>query len=353
MTPLEERIRAAIREKADQVPADAVPPLLLPERPRRPFSLTYGGGQRTGALAWRARSLWWLAPAASAVLVAAVIAGSVAFSHTLLGRRSTGPAGPTGRGGAAASLPAASREAAAWVAAQVSRSVLVSCDPVMCQALSTSGMPASDLEILRAGGNPQGSGVIVATPAVRLELGARLSSVYAPTIIASFGSGSARTQVRVIAPDGAAAYLRALAEDLVTRKSDGRQLLQSPRLRISAAARLQLRAGLVDTRLMIAIVSMSDQFRFPVSVLAFGDSGPGAAAANSPLRFAELAGPPGADLTRSSFDVQQMLGFMQAQGKTQYAAAWAHEGRLADGRPVLRFQFAAPSPLGLLADNGA
>jgi hypothetical protein len=348
MTPLEERIRAAIREKADQVPADAVPPLLLPER--RLFSLTYGGGQRTGALAWRARSLWWLAPAASAVLVAATIAGSVALSHTLLGRRSTGP---TGRGAAAASLPAASREAAAWVAAQVSRSVVVSCDPVMCQALSTSGMPGTDLEILRAGGNPQGSGVIVATPAVRLELGARLSSVYAPTIIASFGSGSARTEVRVIAPDGAAAYLRALTEDLVTRKSDGRQLLQSPRLRISAAARLQLRAGLVDTRLMIAIVSMSDQFRFPVSVLAFGDSGPGAAGANSPLRFAELAGPPGADLTRSSFDVQQMLGFMQAQGKTQYAAAWAQEGRLADGRPVLRVQFAAPSPLGLLADNGA
>lgn len=348
MTPLEELICAAIREKADQVPADAVPPLLLPVPPRRLFSLTYGGGQRTGA--WRARSLWWLAPAASALLVAAVIAGSVALSHTLLARRSTGP---TGRGGAAASLPAASRQAAAWVAAQVSRSVVVSCDPVMCQGLKTSGMPDSDLEVLRPGRSPLGSGVIVVTPAVRRELGASLSSVYAPTIIASFGSGSAQTQVRVIAPDGAGAYLRALGEDLATRKSGGVQLLQSPRLRISAAARLQLRAGLVDTRVMIAIVSMSDQFHFPVSVLAFGDAGPGAAGADSPLRSAELAGPSNAGLTGSSADVQQMLSFLQAQGKTQYAAALAEVGRLASGRPVLRVQFAAPSPLGLLADNGA
>jgi hypothetical protein len=346
MTSLEEKIRAAVREKADEVRADAVPPLLLPVRRRFPFSLAYGGGQRSGALAWRA----WLAPAASALLVAAVIAASVALSHTILGRRSTGPAG---RGGAAASLPAASSEAVAWVAAQVSRSVVVSCDPVMCQALQTSGMPASDLEVLGRGGNPLGSGVIVATPAVRRELGSRLGSVYAPTVIASFGSGNAQTQVRVIAPDGAAAYLRARGEDLTTRKSGGLQLLQSPRLRIAAGARLQLRAGLVDTRVMIAIVSMSDQFRFPVSVLAFGDAGPGVAGVDSPLRSAELAAPPNVGLARSSFDVQQMLSFVQAQGKTQYAAASVTMVRLASGRPVLRVQFAAPSPLGLLADNGA
>jgi hypothetical protein len=346
MTPLEEKIRAAMREKADQVPADVVPPLLLPVRPRRPFSLTYGGGQRTGALTRRG----WLAPAASALLVAAVIAGSVALSHALLGRRPAGRAGP---GAAPASLPGAAGEAAAWVAAQVSRSVEVSCDPVMCRALETSGMPASDLEVLGRGGNPLGSGVIVVTPAVRRELGSSLGSVYAPTVIASFGSGTSQTQVRVVAPDGAGAYFRALGQDLATRKSTSRQLLQSPRLRISAAARLQLRAGLVDTRLMVTIVSMSDQFRFPVSVLAFGDAGPGAAGAGNPLRSAELAGPPDAGLTRSSFDVQQMLGFVQAQGRTQYAAAWAVLGRLASGRPVLRVEFAAPSPLGLLAGNGA
>ncbi len=76
MTSLEDKIRRAMRERADQVPGDAVPPLLLPVRPRRPSSLAYGGGQRTGAPARRG----WLAPAASAVLVAAVISGWMAVS---------------------------------------------------------------------------------------------------------------------------------------------------------------------------------------------------------------------------------------------------------------------------------
>lgn len=348
MTPLEEKIRAAIREKADQVPADAVPPLLLPVRPRHPFSLAYGGGQRTGASAWRGRSLRWLAPAASAILVAAVIAGSVALSRTVLGAHPAGRAGP---GGATAGLTAPSGEAATWVAAQVGRSEVVSCDPVMCRALKALGMPASDLEVLGPGGEPSplGSEVIVATAAVRREFGGRLGSVYAPVVIASFGSGSARTEVRVIAQDGAAAYLQALGADVAARKSGGTQLLASPRLRISAAARRQLRAGQVDTRAMIAIASLSDQFHFAVSILAFGDPGPGAAA-DIPLRFVELAGPPGASLTQSSADLQQMLSFLQAQ-KPPYAAASAETGLLASGRPVLRVQFAAPSPLGLLADN--
>jgi hypothetical protein len=343
MTPLEEKIRAAIREKADQVPADAVPPLLLPVRRWRPFSLAYGGGQRTGAPAWRAGSLRWLAPAASAILVGAVIAGSVVLSRTL-------GAHPAGRTGPPAS--AASSEAAAWVAAQVGRSEVVSCDAAMCQTLKALGMPASDLEVLgRGGGSPLGSGVIVATAAVRRELGSRLSSVYAPVVIASFGSGSTGTQVRVIAPDGAAAYLRAFGADLANRKSSGRQLARSTGLRISAAATRELRAGQVDTRAMSVIASMADQFRsqFPVSILAFGDRGPGAAA-DVPLRSVELAGPPGASLAQSTSDVQQMLAFLQAQ-QPPFAAAWADKGWLAGGRPVLRVQFAAPSPLGLLADN--
>ena len=81
MTSIEDRIRRAMREKADQVPGDAVPPLRLPVRPRRPSSLAYGGGQRTGAPAWRR----WLAPVTSAVLVGAVISGSVAVSRLVLG----------------------------------------------------------------------------------------------------------------------------------------------------------------------------------------------------------------------------------------------------------------------------
>jgi hypothetical protein len=72
MTPLEDRVRDAIRARAAEVPPDAVPPLRLPGRRRSFFSLTYGGRERGGPAerAWTGRA-WagraWAAPLAAAV----------------------------------------------------------------------------------------------------------------------------------------------------------------------------------------------------------------------------------------------------------------------------------------------
>jgi hypothetical protein len=345
MTSLEDKIRRAMREKADQVPGDAVPPLRLPVRPRRPSSLAYGGGQRTGAPAWRG----WLAPAASAVLVAAVISGSVAVSRLVLGAHAPGrPAVTAGAGGVEG-------EAAAWVATQVSRSAAVSCDPLVCQLLKEDGIPAGHLDVLGPhGADPLDSAVIVATPAVRRELGGRLGSFYAPVVIASFGSGGARIEVRVIAPEGAPAYIAALRADLANRISSGAQMLRSPRITMSAAARRQVLAGHVDSRLLITIVSMTGPVSVqpvPLTVLAFGDPGPGAGA-GCPLRFAELAPTGNSNPARSAFTVRQMIKFLDQQ-KPPYAPAWAAMARLPGGQAVLRLEFAAPTPLGLLAGGGA
>ena len=82
---------------------------------------------------------------------------------------------------------------------------------------------------------PLGSDLIVSTAAVRSEFGARLASVYAPVVLASFGTGSAQTAVRVVASDGGAAYLRGLRTDVAARATAGRQLLQNPRLHASGA----------------------------------------------------------------------------------------------------------------------
>lgn len=345
MTSLEDKIRRAMREKADQVPGDAVPPLLLPVRPRRPSSLAYGGGQRTGAPAWRG----WLAPAASAVLVAAVISGSVAVSRLVLGAHAPArPAVAAGSGG----VPG---EAAAWVATQVSRSAAVSCDPQMCRELEAHGIPAGHLDVLGPhGADPLDSAVIVATPAVRRELGGRLGSFYAPVVIASFGSGGGRIEVRVIAPDGAAAYIGALRADLANRISSGAQMLQSPRITMSAAARRQVLAGHVDSRLLITIVSItgpSSVQPVPLTVLAFGDPGPGAGA-GSPLRSAELAPTGNTNPAGGAFTVRQMIKFLDQQ-RPPYAPAWAAMARLPSGQAVLRLEFAAPTPLGLLASGSA
>ena len=51
--------------------------------------------------------------------------------------------------------------------------------------------------------NPLDSTVIVATPILRSQIGSRLTSVYAPGLLARFGSGSRQIQVRSIALHGA------------------------------------------------------------------------------------------------------------------------------------------------------
>jgi hypothetical protein len=79
--------------------------------------------------------------------------------------------------------------AAAWVAQQVNPGTMVSCDATTCGQLRRSGFPAARLMTLGpATRDPLGSTVVVDTAAVRSEFGAQLASVYAPLVIAGFGS---------------------------------------------------------------------------------------------------------------------------------------------------------------------
>jgi hypothetical protein len=332
MTRLEDKIRRAIHAKADQVSSDTVPPLRLPARRRRSFSLAHGGGERMGAPAWRR----WFAPAASAALVLGVIAGSVMVSRLVLGGEA--PGGP----GAAA--PASLENAAAWVAGQVSRSAVVACDPAMCRLLRAHRVTHLD-ELLPTTATPVHSEVIVATAAVRRQFGSRLRVVYAPMIIASFGSGAARTDIRVTATDGPAAYRSALSQDLAARKAAGAQLLGNSKILFSATARKEIAAGRVDSRVLVAIVAMGAQQ--PISIVSFTDSGPGAGA-GSPFRAAELVGAHG---TNQSTFVQPMIALMQAQ-QGPYLPARASVMQL-HGHAALYIEYTAPSPLGLLGPSNS
>jgi hypothetical protein len=293
----------------------------------------------------RRRTRWRVA---AALLVAIVVFAAGGLTVALL--RNSGPKSGAGHRGAASAPPglgavqaaaAARQQAATWVAAQVSHNAVVSCDPAMCAALQAKGFPAGDLMTLGpSASDPLGSAVIVATAAIRSEFGSRLTSVYAPTVMASFGSGSARIDVRVYAAGGAAAYLAALRADVVTRRSAGSQLLHNSRVSAAPAARQQLAAGQVDSRLLITIATLAGQGR--VSILAFGDSGHGASP-GVPLRLAELASPPGA---KSGY-LQSVVTLLRAQ-RQPYLANSVTLARLANGQEVVRIEFAAPSPLGLL-----
>jgi hypothetical protein len=241
--------------------------------------------------------------------------------------------------------------AAVWVAAEVSRAATVSCDPVMCRALKAHGIPAGDLLQLRPGAaNPLRSKVIVATPAIRNQFGGRLSSVYAPAVIVSLGSGNLRIDIRAIAPHGAAAYESALRADLRNRMASGKGLLQSARIAASSTARRQLSAGQVDSRLLVTIEAMAA--RYPVKIVAFGDSGPGASA-DIPLRSADLAEFDEVPGTSNAAFMQSMLAFLHTQPRRyrRYLPAHAETVRLAGGQTVLRIEFAAPSPLGLIGPH--
>jgi len=288
----------------------------------------------------RRRTGWRVA---AAIVVALVVFAAGGLTVALL-RKGGAPGSPSGSSSSAGvqAATAARKQAAAWVAAQVSPTAVVSCDPAMCAALQARGFPAGDLMTLAPGtNNPLGSAIIVATAAVRSLFGSRLTTVYAPSVIASFGSGSARIDVRVYAAGGAPVYLAALKADELSRISVGRQLLRNSRVSATPAARRQLVTGQVDSRLLITIATLSGQG--PVSIAAFGDSGPGASP-GAPLREAEMVAPAKA---KSGY-LRSMISLLHAQ-QQPYLANSVTLVRLANGQQAVRIEFAAPSPLGLLS----
>ena len=235
------------------------------------------------------------------------------------------------------------QQAAAWVASQVNGDAIVACDPAMCAVLLARGVTAGNLLVLRsAASDPLGSDVVMATPAVRSQFGARLAGVYAPEVIASFGSGELRIDVRAVAPDGTAAFQSALAADLAARRAAGSQLLRNPRIGTSPGVRAALLAGQVDSRLLITLAAMAAAG--PLRIESLGGSGPGAGP-QATLRAAELAAP--GHPAAAAASLRNMLAFLRGQ-RPPYLAARAGIVRDAHGSPVLSVEFAAPSPVGLL-----
>jgi hypothetical protein len=265
-----------------------------------------------------------------------------AITHALLGS-SRAVAGNGRPGGQAAAVRS---QVAAWIAAQLSRSDIVSCDPVMCAALRAHGLPAGDVVELTSGqGNPLRSAVIVATSVVRRDFGSRLATVDAPGVIARFGSAASSIQVRVIAAHGAAAYRAALQADMTQRRGSGADLLHSGRLSISGAARAQLAAGDVDARLLVALATLASQH--PIEVMSLGDRGPGATLSVSPYRSVEItAAGAGAD---QGFALS-VLSFLHSQ-HPPFAATRASRVQVDGGRTAVLVEFAAPSPLNLLLSH--
>jgi hypothetical protein len=235
------------------------------------------------------------------------------------------------------------RQAAIWVSRQVSGDTTIACDPAMCAALQAAGVPGRRLAMLRPGqAHPIGADLVIGTSVVRSQLGRRLAGMYAPASLVDFGSGAGRIDIRADAPDGAAAYRSALAADVNARKVAGSQLAHNPRIQLSAAARNQLAAGRVDSRLLAALATLAALHQ--LAVFHFGDL-PRGASPGIPLRSAVI-GPDG-----NGTPLRTLSGFLRAQ-RPPYRPSAITVMRIPRHRAELRIEYSVPSPLGLLGPRG-
>ncbi len=236
----------------------------------------------------------------------------------------------------------AKREAVSWVVQQVSRAAMVSCDPQVCAALVNAGFPAGNVWSLGPGSNdPLGSALVVATAPIRAQYGSRLGSVYAPAVIASFGSGAARIDILLVYPGGAAAYDAGRQAALQDRKTADAELLANGHIKASAAARAQLLSGDVDPRLPVLLALMAENH--VVRIVGFDDQSPGGGPA-SLRRSVDLATAAStAGLTRAPYP-SWMQALINAQ-RAQYLPASERPATLPHGQLVLRIGYDAPSPL--------
>jgi hypothetical protein len=244
-----------------------------------------------------------------------------------------------------ASAAAVRSQAVSWITSQVGRDVSVACDAVVCTTLAAHGFPAGNLTVIQpAAPDPYGSVLVIATADVRSQFGSKLGTAYAPEVIASFGTGSSRIDVRVIAPQGPAAFRTALSADQAARKSSGGQLLGNSRITFSAAARAQLAAGVVDSRLLTTIAFVAGQH--PIEIVGFGGAAAGASP-GVPLRIAYVAETDVAANLSGSAYVSELETVLRAETPPYVPLSIANV-QLPSGQPVLEVEFAAPSPLGLL-----
>ncbi len=293
---------------------------------RRRGRTRFRGNSRLLPTAWRLAGV--------SVVLAVVAGAAIWFAETA--PHGTRPPSAASPGSGELDSASSQAQAAAWIASQVSSDATVACYPAMCAALQQQGVAAGRLVLLPPGSaDPIDASVIVTSASAISQVG----SDYAPALIASFGSGAARIEVRAVEPGGAAAYESALQADLAVRKSSGTELLRNWHIQFTAREAAQLRAGEVDSRLLATLAALASQYSFRVTT--FGDASPGVQALfreatispDGENRAAELAG-------AAALVNEQDPPFLPAHVAIGHPAA---------GQATLSIEFAAPSPLGLLS----
>jgi hypothetical protein len=316
----------------------------------RPAGSARGGGPAeraptVGAGPRRGRIPWPLLVFVLALIVLALTGLELwALSPHGTTRSATGSSSRTSTNGSLSAAEAARSHAGTWVAQQVSSRDLIACDPLMCSTLQADGIAGSRLMTIRpTSPDPLGTDVVVATSSVRSQFGSQLVSEYAPELMASFGSGASRVDVRAVANFGAAAFEAKERADLTARKAAGAQLLRNGFHGVTRSAS-QIRAGQVDSRVLVTLAALLSQRQ--VEVGSFGDTGPGAPALYRQVTIVHGPGQLGTAALRAD------LSQVRAQ-RDPYRPAHAAIVQLASGQSALRIDFGAPDQPGLLSGGSS
>jgi hypothetical protein len=341
--------RSAPRRPATQSPVPAAPLIPVTTASRAPAAAPQPVTQAPDRTAARRKPApararrWWLAG-----LLLAVLAGVPVLLVALhQPSRQAAGAAPANAGSRRIADQAAVRDhAAAWVASQVGHNILVACDELTCADLVQHGFPAASLNVLQSTApDLYGSQLVVATAGIRSQFGSQLTNEFAPQVIASFGTGANRIDIRVIAADGAAAFRQAQRADLRASQAAATQLLSKAAVVVSPGARLTLQSGRVDGRLLTVLAFLASQQS--IDIVGFRGADPGADP-GVPLRIADLSvADPAASGGATGSYLQQLVNLLHSPTPA-YAPLRVADVRLETGQRVLQVTFAAPSPLDLL-----
>ena len=327
----------------DEKPAGSRQVLAAPPQPRAGSGEALIAGHlpsRPGRRRHRNGRAWrrWRAAVLATLILAVAGAGGVVFALAHRGPSVQRLAG--GNVSVLAAEAAARTQAINWVLHQVSPGAIVSCDAEVCAALANSGFQGDPLPLGPASNDVLGSALVVATATIRNQFGSRLD-IYAPAVLASFGTGNAEIDIRWVYPGAAAMYRTDLPAALRARKAAAAQLLTNGNIEFSAAARAQLLSGQVDPSLPLLLAIMAHSH--PLSVVDFSSQSPGGGPA-SLLRWVDLATTvPAAHLTRAAY-LTWMQSFIGTQ-RAEYHPDWVEPLTLRSGQAVLRIGYGAPSGL--------
>jgi hypothetical protein len=307
----------------------------------------HGTAGTTDALPRRGGFRWPLVVFVLVLVIVALVGLQLsgALSQHSKGRAATGSSGgsSTGSNNALSAAQATRSQAATWVTRQITGSAMIACDPLMCSTLQSDGVAAARLVTVQATTpDPLGTDVVVATSSIRSQFGRSLTSEYAPQLLATFGSGASRVDVRAVANDGAAAFKTAESADRAQRIKAGTQLIRNDSL-IGEKDAGQIRAGRVDSRLLITLASLLSQR--PVDVGSFAVTGPGASVLYRQVTIVDAPGQAGPAA------LQADLNQVRTQ-PSSYQPSHAEIVQLANGQSALRIEFGAPDPPGLLSGGG-